>query len=161
MAAHNGRVSRAKRAEVAEKDVVGLKYFDKLTPLLARLHDCGCARDSAGNRNLHFDQYCSLVLLFLFNPIIQSLRSIQQASELKNVQKKLGCARASLGSLSESVAVFDPSLLEGIIAELGQQLQPLAADPKLKDLKQVVTLVDGSLLKALPRIAEAMWLSTR
>jgi hypothetical protein len=154
-------VSRAKRVDVAEKDVVGLKYFDKLVPLLARLHDCGCARDSAGNRSLHFDQYCSLVLLFLFNPIIQSLRSIQQASELKNVQKKLGCARASLGSLSESVAVFDPRLLEGIIAELGQQLQPLAADPKLKDLKQIVTLVDGSLLKALPRIAEAMWLSTR
>jgi len=154
-------MGQAKRAEVTEKDVVGLKYFDKLTPLLARLHDCGCARDKAGSRALHFDQYCSLVLLFLFNPIVRSLRAIQQASELKNVQKKLGCARASLGSLSESVDVFDPTLLEGIIAELGQQLQPLATDPKLKDLKQVVTLVDGTLMKALPRIAEAMWLSTR
>lgn len=151
----------AKRTEVTEKDVVGLKYFDKLTPLLARLHDSGCQRDKAGNRTLHFDQYCSLVLLFLFNPIVRSLRAIQQASELKNVQKKLGCARASLGSLSESVQVFDPTLLEGIIAELGQQLQPLATDPKLKDLKQVVTLVDGTLMKALPRITEAMWLSTR
>jgi hypothetical protein len=161
VAAHNGSVAGAKRPDVTEKDVVGLKHFDKLTPLLARLHDSGCARDQAGNRSLHFDQYCSLVLLFLFNPIVQSLRAIQQASELNNVQKKLGCARASLGSLSESVHVFDPSLLEGIIAELGQQLQPLAADPKLKDLKPVVTLVDGTLLKALPRIAEAMWLSTR
>jgi hypothetical protein len=161
LAAHNGGVAQAKRPDVREKDVVGLKYFDKLTPLLARLHESGCARDTAGNRTLHFDQYCSLVLLFLFNPIVQSLRSIQQASELKNVQKKLGCARAALGSLSESVHVFDPSLLEGIIGELGQQLQPLAADPKLKDLKPVVTLVDGTLLKALPRIAEAMWLSTR
>jgi hypothetical protein len=154
-------VAQSRRPDVGEKDVVGLKYFDRLTPLLARLHESGCARDKAGNRTLHFDQYCSLVLLFLFNPIVQSLRSIQQASELKNVQKKLGCARAALGSLSESVHVFDPSLLEGIIGELGQQLQPLAADPKLKDLKPVVTLVDGTLLKALPRIAEAMWLSTR
>jgi hypothetical protein len=151
----------AKRADVTEKDVVGLKYFDKLSPLLARLHGSGCQRDKAGNRTLHFDQYCSLVLLFLFNPIVRSLRAIQQASELKNVQKKLACARASLGSLSESVHVFDPTLLEGIIAELGQQLQPLATDPKLKDLKQVVTLVDGTLMKALPRITEAMWLSTR
>jgi hypothetical protein len=154
-------VAQSKRPDVRENDVVGLKYFSTLTPLLARLHESGCARDKAGNRTLHFDQYCSLVLLFLFNPIVQSLRSIQQASELKNVQKKLGCARAALGSLSESVHVFDPSLLEGIIGELGQQLQPLAADPKLKDLKSVVTLVDGTLLKALPRIAEAMWLSTR
>jgi hypothetical protein len=154
-------VSSTKRRKITEKDVVGLKYFSKLTPLLTRLHQCGCVRDKAGNRTLHFDQYCSLVLLFLFNPIVQSLRSIQQASELKKVQKKLGCARASLGSLSESVHVFDPSLLEGIIAELGQQLQPLTADPKLKDVRQIVTLVDGTLLKALPRITEAMWLSTR
>jgi len=36
-------------------------------------------------------------LLYLFNPVVVSLRSLQQASELK-VQKKLGCARASLGS---------------------------------------------------------------
>jgi hypothetical protein len=99
--------------------------------------------------------------LYLFNPVVRSLRAIQQASELQKVQKKLGCARASLGSLSESVHVFDPSLLEEIIAELGEQLQPLARDPRLKDVQQVVTLVDGTLLKALPRITEAMWLSTR
>jgi Transposase DDE domain len=154
-------MARKRRPRVTEKDVGGLKYFAKLRPLLARLHHVGCTRDRAGNRTLHFDQYCSLVLLFLFNPIVRSLRAIQQASELKKVQKKLGCARASLGSLSESLKVFDPSLLEGVIAELGQQLEPLAADPKLKDVKQVVTLVDGSLLKALPRITEAMWLSTR
>ncbi len=30
-----------------------------------------------------------LILLYLFNPIATSLRSIQQASELKKVQKKL------------------------------------------------------------------------
>jgi len=161
VAAHNAGMATAKRAEVTESDVVGLKYFDKLMPMLAPLRDSGCARDKAGNRTLHFDQYCSLVLLFLFNPVVRSLRAIQQASELQKVQKKLGCARASLGSLSESVHVFDPSLLEEVIAKLGEQLQPLASDPRLKDVRQVVTLVDGTLLKALPRITEAMWLSTR
>ncbi len=54
----------AKRDDVREEDVTGLKYFDKLAPLLARLHDVGCQRDKAGNRELHFDQYCLLVLLF-------------------------------------------------------------------------------------------------
>jgi len=88
-------VSSTKRNEITEKDVVGLKYFSRLRPLLTRLHQCGCVRDKAGNRTLHFDQYGSLVLLFLFNPIVQSLRSIQQASELKKVQKKLGCARVA------------------------------------------------------------------
>jgi hypothetical protein len=70
----------------------------------------------AGNRQLHFDQYCLLVLLFLFNPVVRSLRSIQQASQLRNVQRKLGCLRASLGSLSEAQQVFQPERLKEIIA---------------------------------------------
>jgi hypothetical protein len=77
------------------------------------------------------------------------------------VQKKLGCARASLGSLSESSHVFDPALLQEIIGELSEQLQPIAADSRLAEIRHTITLVDGTLLKALPRISEAMWLTTR
>src|SRR3954471_10638127 len=127
---------------IQAKDLIGLKYFDQLAPLLQRLHDVGCQRDRAGNRSLHYDHYCLFVLLFLFNPVIGSLRSLQQASELKKVQKRLGCPRTSLGSLSESVSVFDPQRLQEIIAELGGQLQPLGRDPRLKDLRHTVTLVD-------------------
>lgn len=154
-------VGMARQAtKIRERDVRGLKYFRKLRPLFDRLHKDGCGRDRAGNRELHFDQYCCLVMLFMFNPIVSSLRAIQQASELKNVQRKLGCARASLGSLSESAGVFDPSLLQGIVEELGEQLMPIARDPKLAEVKHLVTLVDGTLLKALPRITQAMWLTT-
>ncbi len=145
----------------AEEQLSGFKYFKKLLPLFERLHDAGCARDKAGNRTLHFDEYCSLLLLALFNPVLTSLRAVQQASELAKVQEKLGCHRTSLGSLSESAAVFDPALLQEVIGELAGQLTPLARDPRLKDVRHVVTLVDGTLLKALPRIAEAMWLTTR
>ena len=31
--------------------------------------------DKAGNRLLHYDQYCLMVLVFLFNPICSSLRA--------------------------------------------------------------------------------------
>jgi hypothetical protein len=144
-----------KREDVREEDVTGLKYFDKLAPLLARLHDVGCGRDKAGNRKLHCDQYCLLVLLFLFNPTIRSLRAIQQASELRKVQRKLGCQRAALGSLSEATDVFDPQRLQEIIAELGEQLAPIARDPRLKDVQHVLTLVDGTLLKGLPVLLQA------
>jgi hypothetical protein len=150
-----------KREDVREEEVTGLKYFDKLAPLLARLHEVGCQRDKAGNRRLHFDQYCMLVLLFLFNPTIVSLRSIQQASQLRKVQRKLGCLRASLGSLSEATEVFQPERLKEIIAELGAQLEPIARDSRLKDVREVVTLVDGTLLKGLPVLAEAALLDSR
>ena len=99
-------MARKERDKIQEQDLTGLKYFDRLAPLLERLRDVGCGRDRAGNRELHYDQYCLLVLLYLFNPIVTSLRGIQQASELAKVQKKLGCPRASLGSLSEAAAVF-------------------------------------------------------
>jgi hypothetical protein len=86
--------------------------------VLAGLHDFGCARDRASNRQLHYDQYCLLVLLALFNPVVRSLRAIQQASTMRKVQKRLLCPRTSLGSLSEAVDVFDPSRLEAIIGDL-------------------------------------------
>src|SRR5436309_6766394 len=107
-------MAQPKRPEITDKDVTGLKYpgAPGLAPLLARLHAAGCQRDKAGNRQLHFDQFCMLELLCLFNPIVSSLRALQQASELEKVQKRLGCGRASLGSLSEASRVFDAELLE-------------------------------------------------
>ena len=147
-----------KRKKVREEDITGLKYFDQLAPLLERLHDDGCDRDKAGNRRLHFDQYCMLVLLYLFNPTVSSLRALQQASELKKVQRKLGCGRASRGSLSEATHVFNPELLRGVIEELGEQLSPIARDKRLADMEHTITLVDGSLLSALPLLVEAMQL---
>jgi hypothetical protein len=150
-----------KREKVRDEDITGLKYFDKLQPLLARLHEVGCQRDKAGNRQLHMDEYCMLVLLFLFNPVARSLRALQQASELRKVQRKLGCLRASLGSLSEATEVFEPERLKEIIAELGAQLEPVARDPRLKDVRDVVTLVDGTLLKGLPVLAQAALVDSR
>jgi hypothetical protein len=147
----------SKQQKIEESDITGLKFFDKLAPILKRLHDDGCERDRAGNRKLHYDQYCMLLLLYLFNPIVTSMRGIQQASELKKVQKKLGCPRASLGSLSEATSVFDAERLQEIIGELREQLQPLAQDKRLNDIDQTITMVDGSLIAALPKIMEASW----
>jgi hypothetical protein len=150
-----------RRDEITERDITGLKYFDQLAPLLARLHDDGCARDRAGNRQLHYDQYCLLILLYLFNPIVTSLRGLQQASELAKVQKKLGCSRAALGSLSEAATVFDPQRLQEIVGELGQQLQPLGRDPRLRDIPGALTAVDGTLLSALPKLMQASCLKAQ
>ena len=122
-------MSKRQANKLRDSDIVGLKYFDRLMPLLERLHDVGTQRDRAGNRRLFFDHYCAYILLFLFNPVVTSLRGIQQASELKRVQKKLGCPRASLGSLSEAAEVFDPEPVKQIASELAGQLEPLAQQP--------------------------------
>ena len=149
-----------KREPVTERDVTGLKYFRRLLPLFERLHEVGCQRDKAGNRQLHMDQYCALVLLFMFNPCLRSLRALQQASELKNVQKKLGCLRASLGSLSEATDVFDPERLAEIIGELAAQTQPVR-DVAGGEVGHLLTAVDGSVVQTLATIAEAAYLKDR
>jgi hypothetical protein len=149
-----------KREQIREEDVVGLKYFRRLLPLFERLHEVGCGRDKAQNRQLHMDQYCALVLLFLFNPCLRSLRSLQQASELKNVQRKLGCARTSLGSLSEATDVFDPQRLREIIGELAEQTRPVR-DVAGKEVQQLLTAVDGSVVQTLSTIAQAAYLRTK
>jgi hypothetical protein len=145
------------RGGIRDRDIQGLKYLDLLLPMLDRLHEVGCQRDKAGNRRLYYDQYCLLVLLFLFNPVVRSLRSLQQASQLKNVQKKVGCARASLGSLSEATDVFDPQRLEGIIEALLGQLPP-TGNVGRNQVQQTLVAVDGSVVKTLSTLAEAAYL---
>ena len=151
---------QSSREPLREEDIQGLKYFRKLWPLFERLHEVGCQRDKAGNRQLHMDQYCALVLLFLFNPCVRTLRALQQASELRNVQRKLGCSRASLGSLSEATDVFDPERLREIIGELAKEVQP-TRNVGGTHIGQLVTAVDGSVVETLSTIAAAAYLKTK
>jgi hypothetical protein len=150
---------RAKPAKLEESDVQGLRCLARLSGLLERLHGAGCERDRASQRELHYDQYCLLILLAMFNPLAASLRALQQATELQKVRAKLGVGRTSYGSLSEAVQVFDPELLRPIVAELAAELRPqrIGRDPRLAELRHTLTLVDGTMLVALPKIAAAAW----
>jgi hypothetical protein len=140
------------KPRLLEQDIQGAKYVELLGSLLNDLHDVGTQRDKAGNRRLYFDHYGGLILLYFFTPILTSLRGIQQASELKKVQKLLGCKRTSLGSLSEASSVFDAEVLQGVIGELSASIKPLTSPAESKALKGL-TAVDGSLLPALPKMA--------
>jgi hypothetical protein len=138
-----------------------LKKLRHLLPVLAPLRDCGCARDVAGNRELHFDQYVTLVLLYLFNPMIDSVRALQEAAAVEKLAGQLGVGRFSLGSFSESVRVFEPQKLREVIRQLAGELKPAAAaaDPRLKaHLKHTLTVADGTVLDAIAKVAEAFWL---
>lgn len=143
------------RKQLKDKDVVCLKHLQRAFELLAPLRDVGCARDKAHNRELFFDDYVKLVLLYVWNPLIQSVHDLQQAVGLPKVAKALGVKRFSAGSFSESVRVFDPERLKPVIAELAGQLTPYAKDPRLAELKATLTLVDGTVLAALARLARA------
>jgi hypothetical protein len=145
-----------KKATLQAKDLRGFKYFKLLTPLLERLHANGTQRDKAGNRQLFFDQYGALLLLYFFNPLLTSLRGIQQASTLDKVGQQLGVSPTALGSLSEAARVFDAAAVQEIIAELAARIPP-GTTPKEHQALKDLTAVDGSLLPALPKMAWALW----
>ena len=150
-----------KKRKIEERDLKGFKYFKVLSKLLESLHDAGCQRDRAHNRILHMDQYITLLLMYMFNPICDSLRALQEASKLQKVQRVLKVPQSSLGSLSEAAHVFDSELVIGIIGQLARQLGPVNHDARLNDFDQILTLVDGSWLRAVPKMTWALFQDER
>jgi len=153
----DGSVNKGKRrknAPIPESVLRGFKYFKVLSPILQSLH----SEKSHHNRELYFDQYIALLLFYFFNPVVTSLRAIQQVSKLKKVQQILGVKRTSLGSLSEASNVFDSELIAPIIQELADRAIPLETDLKLKAIEKQLVAVDCSLIPALPKVLWALWL---
>ena len=149
-------MARPRRRALQPSDIEGLEYFDTLVPLLARLKDIGTQRDRAGNRQLFYDQYVCLLLLYFFSPTITSLRALQQASTLEAVQRRLGIRATSLGSFSEAARLFDAGALHQILQELAGKAAPIINRPDDQQLLHL-TAVDGSIFRAFPRMAWALW----
>ena len=149
-------MGRKTKPQLEPSQIEGIKYLKMIPELLERLHDQATERDKAGNREFFYDHYVSLLLLYFFSPVISSLNGLQEASGLDKVQKLLGVPRVSVGSLSESASVFDPEPLLGIIQELAGRAVPVVSGRDAEALAGL-TAVDGSVLRALPRMAWALW----
>jgi hypothetical protein len=106
------------------------------------------------SRKLDYQSYLSLFLLGLFNPVVESMRSLCAVSGLSKVQQQLSCPKVSLGSFSEAQSVLDPDLLKQVFERLVQKSALSSkADPRLMHLELIAQ--DGSLWSALPRMAWA------
>jgi hypothetical protein len=143
--------------------VCGFKYLRLVGSLLQALHEAGTERDRVGNRQLFYDQYATLLLLYFFTPTVTSLRGVQQLSLLAKVQQRWGIRRTALGSLSEAATVFEAALLQDVISELALRAwtrAPYRNPALLKGDRAVLrdlVAIDGSLLPALPRMVWAVW----
>jgi hypothetical protein len=146
--------------ELRDQDV-SVRMLCRVLPLLEKLHSCGTGRDTAGNRELFYDDYAKLTLVYLLNPLIDSISMLQRAAALPKLARQLGVSAFSKASFSEAPAVFDPSLLQEVIHELAGELRKLPADPRLADIKRAIRLMDGTLLRALPRLVETLYRSNR
>ena len=143
---------RKPKPKIRHDDITSLRYLKPLARLTELLHaDADCP-----NRIIHHDKLLCLLLLMYFNPVVTSLRDLSELSGLKKVRRKLGTPRFGKSTIAEAMRAFDPNLLAGVAREMSGHV-PQLGDERLRGLKQVLTAVDGSLLRALPRMVWALW----
>ena len=147
------RPGRKPKPKIKKSDVQRGKLLGQIMQLLEPLHE-HCPDPK---RKLHYDEYCAWLLIYFFTPVIDSMRGLQQASDIDSLRQSLGLPRFSLGSFSEAANVFDPRLLAGIIEEISDCLPDIEPDKHLSELEKRPVAVDGTLLRALPKMVWALW----
>jgi len=138
-------------------ELMGLKMFGPLR----ELHDGLRLQKAHPNRNLHLDDYLSLMLLAFFNPAITGLRQLVELPEYPVVNRNLGITHTSLGSFSEASAVFDPEPLRRIFLELSDESRAANGPVRPQGLPEElrVLIADASIWKLLPRMVPELYRS--
>lgn len=162
--ARNTRQSSFSTKEIDPKELSNWKLLKNFRTRLAKItanHHDPSARQNDPKRKLLQEDYFSLMLFGLLNPVLDSMRGICAASKLDKVQKDVSRHKVSLGSFSEAQAVFDPEVLKNVFLDLASESSTAWGDPRLAPLADKLKLIDGSLLPALPRMHWALWLNEK
>jgi len=155
-------VGRAKE-KIDEKKLRSWKLLDDFRRRLAKVREAmpppPDKQPGGPERLLLEEDYFSLMLFGLLNPVIDSMRGLCAASHLERVQKEVCGRKVSLGSFSEAQSVFDPELLRRVFQDLSGEIDSSWGDARLAPLADRLKLIDGSLLPALPRMHWALWVN--
>ena len=145
---------------IDEKKLSSWKLLDEFRRRLAAVQARTAkpeVRPGGPKRQLLEEDYFSLILFGLFNPIIKTMRGLCAASHLERVQNEVCGRPVSLGSFSEAQGVFDPEMLRQVFLDLSGEISTSWGDDRLAHLADKLKLIDGSLLPALPRMHWALW----
>jgi hypothetical protein len=143
--------------KLTEKDLGHWKILQSFRRHLDRVfepHPLPASFEHPG-RQLSAVDYLSLFLFGLLNPVAQTLRGLAEASELERVQKEVCGHRVPRATFSDAQHVLDPALLGKVFAELSSQIPQACVDPRCDQWEWLAR--DGSLFRALPRMAWALY----
>lgn len=121
----------------------------KLRPFFA-----GLPKAHGNTRVDEFNVFWALSCAF-YEPLARSLRTIEQLTEIQDVQKDLDVDRIAKSTLSDALARFRAAPLEAIVRHLRRRLPQLRqADADLEQIVQKVVAMDGSYFTMA---GEAAW----
>jgi hypothetical protein len=107
-------------------------------------------------RTLFAEDYFCSYLFAMLNPVIASLRSLCHVSHCQKM-RQVSAAPFSPAAFSAGQHVFAPELLEDVVRQLARENQGRGqgGDPKVRQALAALTAVDGTVLRAVPRMAWA------
>lgn len=137
----------------SEKQLVGHRILSPIAGWLEYLHSL----PAHGNRNLFADHLLVAHLVAFLSPALKSLRRIEEVFNHSAARQRFGLPRVPRSTLSDAQAVFDPTLLDSMIADLRQRVPTVEHDQKLDQLLKKLTAVDGSFFSLAPRVVWALY----
>ncbi len=152
------RCAESMEAPTWPESVLGGKYVRTLAKQLAELR----RRDDAhGNRKLFLDDVFVVYLLAFFNPTVRSLRTIEDFSQTRQVQKHLSVPKLCRTTLADFHRLADPErltpILDALRAQLSRKQAGLRREPgSLEDLLRRAVAVDGTFLEVAADLAWAI-----
>lgn len=146
-------MARPKKTEIREKDLRGFRLLGHFQKVLERVESKFPPHRTFSDprRRLDLAQYLSLYLFGLFNPIVDSMRGLCAATQLRAVQEVSG-RRVSLGSFSEAQHVLEPALLEAVMQELVEEVRQRSPGAREAERWRVV---DSSVFAVVQRMGWA------
>jgi hypothetical protein len=140
------------RAPVNEQELVCLGLVRNVLGLRRWIQP---STPSHGNTQLELFDALVVLLAAFFNPVVRSLRLIEQLSQLQWVQGQLKVERVCKSTLSDAFKRFEPEQLAPLIAALSNQVPNLRRmDKDLEGLCRQIIAADGSMFTLL---AETAW----
>jgi len=107
-------------------------------------------------RQLVAEEYFSLFLFRMLNPIITSMRGLCAATKFRKMRSVCETPVAA-SSFSEAQHLFDPEILVQVVRRLAGQAHGMVGfgDPRVREAIKALTIVDGTVLRAVNRMAWA------
>jgi hypothetical protein len=131
------------------------QFRKRLQPVLAAAAPSASASDP--RREVLAEDYFCLLLFGLFNPALKSMSALCHASGRFAKMREVCSRPMAQSSFSEAQHVFDPEILAAVLRQLACEAKGRAefGDERVRQAVQALTLVDGTVLRALNRMAWA------
>jgi Transposase DDE domain len=146
----------AKRAPITEDQLHHWKLLDRfrqeVLPLLQARPPLATELDP--RRTLLAEDYFCAFLFAMLNPVVTSMRALCHASHCAKM-RQVCSAPISPAAFSAAQHQFAPEVLDQVVRQLAQQAlgQGQGGDARTRQALAALTAVDGTLLRAVPRMA--------